>query len=340
MTGFISMQSRRRIAFTLVELLVVIGIIAVLVGILLPALNRAREQANLLKCLSNCRQMGMATMLFAQDHHGYMPTVSDDFYAKYADPSRIKFLYRSNANQNVFDWASSLVPYLGTRTGDLNSFMLNATGQSKVFVCPNDYWQDATPAGYALINNIDPTVMVNNPLGYVPISYGANADIACVVWKDGYGYYDPGSNYSPGDTIYVEGGGQRGLPLNCQLFKVYHPSEVLMYADCGTRPTLTTGIGFPLDRNDSLVYTTNYAVLNGNIKPGQSLCTLQAISKVTWLGDRLPIKYTGLPGQQPGQGDRHYGSRINVAFCDGHAEAITPDDWSRVRVSPYPPVLR
>jgi prepilin-type N-terminal cleavage/methylation domain-containing protein/prepilin-type processing-associated H-X9-DG protein len=340
MKSIISAKGRRSpgfaTGFTLVELLVVIGIIAILIGVLLPALNRAREQANLLKCLSNCRQMGMASLLFAQDHKGYIPTVSDDQYAKYADPNRVKFLYRSDKDQNVFDWASSLVPYLGTRMGDLNSFMLAPYTQSPVFVCPSDYWQDGSPtAGYALINNIDTTQMpANNPLGYVPISYGMNADIACVLFSDGYGYYDPGHQ------IYVEGGGQKGLPLECQLYKVYRSSEVLLFADCGTRPTLTTGIGYPLDRNDSLVYTTNFATLNGNIKTGQSLCTLEAISKVTWLGDRLPVKYTGLPGQQKGQGERHYGSRINVTFCDGHAETIAPSDWSRVRVSPYPPITK
>jgi prepilin-type N-terminal cleavage/methylation domain-containing protein/prepilin-type processing-associated H-X9-DG protein len=59
--------------FTLVELLVVIGIIAVLIAILLPALNRAREAGNAVKCLSNMRQLSQATIMFAQEHDGFMP---------------------------------------------------------------------------------------------------------------------------------------------------------------------------------------------------------------------------------------------------------------------------
>lgn len=59
--------------FTLVELLVVIGIIAVLISILLPALSRARESAQSLKCASNMRQMGQYLSLFAQERKGRFP---------------------------------------------------------------------------------------------------------------------------------------------------------------------------------------------------------------------------------------------------------------------------
>ena len=65
-------QSRRgRGAFTLVELLVVIGIIALLVSILLPALNKAREDAKRVRCLSNQRQLVMAWQMYASDNKGH-----------------------------------------------------------------------------------------------------------------------------------------------------------------------------------------------------------------------------------------------------------------------------
>lgn len=64
---------RKRDAFTLVELLVVIGIIAVLIGILMPALSKAREQSQRTKCLSNIRQLGIGLVMYAAEYRDSCP---------------------------------------------------------------------------------------------------------------------------------------------------------------------------------------------------------------------------------------------------------------------------
>ena len=69
------MRHKKEDAFTLVELLVVIGIIALLISILIPALNSARERANRVKCLNNLRQIYQAEQIYALDNKGQYPRV-------------------------------------------------------------------------------------------------------------------------------------------------------------------------------------------------------------------------------------------------------------------------
>jgi prepilin-type N-terminal cleavage/methylation domain-containing protein/prepilin-type processing-associated H-X9-DG protein len=68
----------KKTGFTLVELLVVIGIIALLISILLPSLNKARETANRVKCQSNLSQMGKALLLYSNENKGAFPRTKAD----------------------------------------------------------------------------------------------------------------------------------------------------------------------------------------------------------------------------------------------------------------------
>jgi len=121
--------------FTLVELLVVIGIIALLISILLPSLSRARETANRAKCLSNLKQIGQGMMLYANENNGNYPRTYYDGTA--ASPTLVT---DTTGNNKSVPFASSpTASPVGTNNIGAAIFLLLRTQDmtAAVFVCPS-----------------------------------------------------------------------------------------------------------------------------------------------------------------------------------------------------------
>jgi len=142
MSGMLSRRRRfrraraRRTAFTLVELLVVIGIIAILIGILLPTLSNARAAANRTACMATQRQFGNALEMFVNEKKGYLPKAwfnSGPRAKDYADSINYSALRESwGLRDGGWGWDVLLLPYL--KDG------------KKVFRCASDN-SDAMRAG-------------------------------------------------------------------------------------------------------------------------------------------------------------------------------------------------
>ena len=283
----------RRTGFTLVELLVVIGIIALLISILLPALSKARAAANDVKCKAQLKQVITAMMLHASDHNGFMPLVGavevtgkgqTTEAVAMGDALRKRYEYYTNGTQSLaLGMPGSIAKYVNIdldTTSDVKvKEALNRGLFAKLMVCPSDV--EGGVSGYTISTQLP-----------CRMSYAYNE--AALGWSDG-------GTGSDGVTK-----GHNRLRGNTAKFR--HSADLMMVTDANAR------------NGTWMVYYDH-----------DSGCTLADVYEHGFQGGKGFRAGNG-SGRDCGEGSlydvvRHRG-RINIACADGHVGStmITPGD--------------
>ena len=303
--------------FTLVELLVVIGIIAILIGVLLPSLSRAREAANKTKCLSNIRQVGLAMLMYQQDWHGYFPTaarwnpVTTTTSFGTAGPNQeavSDFVYWENYKANWLRPSEQGIAFLNQakdqQLGALVHYMGN-TFSPAVWVCPDD-----DPKTHQMFPGASGSPTPGTLISY-PYSYTMSI------------FFDQGVQFcNPEFTGYLN-----GSPLRMQ--KVRHPSETIMVVEEGSS-TINDGCTILEFMTTVKAWTpTSPGIYTPTVgTPGNGIQSYLDMTSVRHGSMGRPIH---LPDNvyRPDAGDYdnipNPQGRTNVAFADGHAETVSRD---------------
>jgi prepilin-type N-terminal cleavage/methylation domain-containing protein/prepilin-type processing-associated H-X9-DG protein len=291
--------------FTLVELLVVIGIIALLIGILVPSLSAAQRQAKLVQCSSNMRQIASAMLMHAGEKQGFMPLIGriavgtptagiNDVAASLGDPDRRRYTY-SMSHNGLFHMpvpvVAALAPYLqrGSVVPSDNSlaveaFMNNPNGPWRMFICPStDSFDKRTYTSSGM--------QVPEGQGAMIVIFLSGASSPVVWWSSN-------SDYVFNEGVFGFDAANRTRRLRGQIAKVPMQAQLLLFSD-GVR---RAGASVPGLLPDG--WQTWTPILNSRRAAPLSA----ALDGSNFVTDASSFDY-----------QRHK-KKINLAFADGHVE--------------------
>lgn len=278
----------QKAGFTLVELLVVIGIIAVLVAILLPALNRARENANRISCLSNLRQIGNAFVMYTNENKGWFPNI-----AVYGGPGAAALGYGYQAAPTGYpaDWIGWPDDWIVWRNkqpedvlrGAIVKYLGNPSS-GKVMTCPSDdpHWRQYQANG----------------TDYYPYSYVMNSYLS---WGTNSSPWVPATLVTPKNNLLYKGFGVS------KISQVKNSSEIIMVYEederslrDGRGQLQAPGVGSNLDNVVGMLAIRHDTK---RINPDPVISSASADPKIS----------TSVNAERRG----------NVAFVDGHGEYVS-----------------